>query len=432
MNRLLCAVLPVYGLVCASNPAAGDERIAPKVMAFQKQVTNQPQASLNPLEVRLGQILFFDPRLSGNNSTSCATCHNPSLGWSDGEKTPLRFPLVKRRSQSLWDVGSQRLLFWDGRAASLEQQAAMPVEDANEMNSSRLKVVKIALRDPETRALLEQGYGALPAGLSELLEQSGFNVSGSNANPGAEWRRLFDALAPDAKAMVSRVFEHLMQAVAVFERAIDSGQSRFELGLANETRQSGTHGFSPREIRGMNLFFGAAGCVQCHSGPNLSDGLFHLPAMPDPQEAGMAGLLGKAPLPLAEHAGSRNALAANQGLQVCGSKVLQAQGPAQLWRRHGQDRELDFNGLLRTPSLKNVASHPPYLHNGSAPGLLQAVQQEAARKRRCVNGKLAPARRFSEEELLALTDFLQTLTSGDMSPHDPGRLSVINLKTGMK
>tara|TARA_B100000809_G_scaffold255164_1_gene293320 strand:+ start:103 stop:672 length:570 start_codon:yes stop_codon:yes gene_type:complete len=93
----------------------------------------------NPLtiaKVELGTQLFFDPPLSRDNTVSCATCHDPKKGWSNGDRyaTGVRGQVGKRSAPSLVNSAYQEHQFWDGRADSLEDQAGIPIEDPTEMD----------------------------------------------------------------------------------------------------------------------------------------------------------------------------------------------------------------------------------------------------------------------------------------------------------
>jgi len=85
--------------------------------------------------LELGRILFFDPRLSGDNTLSCASCHLPEKGFTDGQATAAgkAGKLLARNTPTLINLASRGPYFLDGRAASLEAQALMPVESPDEM-----------------------------------------------------------------------------------------------------------------------------------------------------------------------------------------------------------------------------------------------------------------------------------------------------------
>ena len=117
----------------------------------------------DPAAARLGQYLFFDPRLSRNEEFSCATCHDPKLGYSDGKTLGVALSAVERHSMSLWNVAYNRWQFWDGRADSLWAQALQPIEDPRELGSSRVEVVHLFAADKKLRRAYEKIFGALPS-----------------------------------------------------------------------------------------------------------------------------------------------------------------------------------------------------------------------------------------------------------------------------
>ena len=90
-------------------------------------------------KIELGKKLFFDRRLSGDGTTSCATCHDPELAYSDALEISLNYPTTRnwRNSPTLINVAFQKYLFHDGRATTLEEQALFPMMSAFEMNQNR-------------------------------------------------------------------------------------------------------------------------------------------------------------------------------------------------------------------------------------------------------------------------------------------------------
>src|SRR5689334_8661750 len=89
-----------------------------------------------PARERLGRVLFFDPRLSGSNWISCASCHNPGFSWGDGLPRAIGHGMKElgRRTPTILNLAWASSLFWDGRAGSLEEQALGPVQAPGEMN----------------------------------------------------------------------------------------------------------------------------------------------------------------------------------------------------------------------------------------------------------------------------------------------------------
>ncbi|MFM1871570.1 MAG: hypothetical protein RL398_992 [Planctomycetota bacterium] len=180
----------------------------------------------------LGHALFFDGRLSGTGQMSCASCHDSGLGWSDGRTTSFGHGAVAlgRNAPSILNAGHATALFWDGRAASLEDQALAVFENGKEMATTGAEVV--------AKLRSSQGY-----------------------------RALFAAAFGDGEPTLARA----LAAIATFERAqVSDGSAPFDKFLAGDHAA-----LSDAEVRGMHLFRTKARCANCHHGPLLSDGAFH-------------------------------------------------------------------------------------------------------------------------------------------------------------
>lgn len=181
--------------------------------------------------VRLGKLLFFDPKLSGSNQISCSSCHNPEMGWTTHTEKALGHDhlLGRRNAQSLLNVGSRKVFFWDGRAGSLEEQAREPIEAHNEMNIDLAKLPQKLARFKTYTKLFAQAFDS-----SEITENQ------------------------------------ILVALAAFQRTIKSQESRFDKFL------KGNHqALNQQEIRGLHLFRTKAACMNCHHGKFLTDGKFH-------------------------------------------------------------------------------------------------------------------------------------------------------------
>jgi len=183
-----------------------------------------------PEKVNLGKQLFFDPRLSGDNTMSCATCHLPEKAFGDGlpRAKGREGKILDRNTPSLLNVGFYSTYFWDGRANSLEEQALLPIQAPDEMNQNIVE--------------LERELNAIPG----YVEQ---------------FRKVFGT-------RVTR--EGIGKALAAFERTLVTKPSPFDRYLAGEK-----YALSAEAKRGLELFTGDADCVRCHRGPLLSDGKFY-------------------------------------------------------------------------------------------------------------------------------------------------------------
>ncbi|MEL6906135.1 MAG: cytochrome-c peroxidase, partial [Planctomycetota bacterium] len=150
-----------------------DARLAARLASFSplppvppdptNRVADDPSAAL------LGQALFFDERLSANGRVSCATCHDPDRGFTDGRELAFGLAEGRRKTPTLWNAAHHRWLTWDGRADSLWMQALDPIEDPTEMGATRTDVARIVRDDEDLRALYEASLGALPEALPEGL-----------------------------------------------------------------------------------------------------------------------------------------------------------------------------------------------------------------------------------------------------------------------
>lgn len=190
-------------------------------------------------KVDFGKQLYFDPRLSGNNMISCATCHILSLGFSNGQPFAKGGPNLTdeggRNTPTVYNTAYIKFQFWDGRASSLEEQALGPIQNPIEMHEDLNKLVA--------------ELNAIP----EYVTQS---------------KAIFGTgITPDVIA----------KSIAAFERTVISTNSSFDKYVkGNKTAMSES------AIRGMELFNGKARCIRCHNGPNFTDDKFHNIGVPSP------------------------------------------------------------------------------------------------------------------------------------------------------
>jgi cytochrome c peroxidase len=192
-----------------------------------------PVPSDNPqtdAKINLGKQLYFDTRLSADNTISCATCHAPATGWANHNPTDtgIKGQVGGRNSGTIIDAAYMRVQFWDGRAASLEEQALGPIHNPIEMGETLENVVR------------------------KLNAISGYK---------AQFQQVFGTEATT---------EGIAKAIAAFERTIISGPAPFDHYLAGEE-----DAMSEAAKRGMELFNGKAHCSPCHSGPAFSDQGYH-------------------------------------------------------------------------------------------------------------------------------------------------------------
>ena len=203
----------------------------------------------------LGETLFHDRRLSLDESLSCASCHERGKGFADGKAQGRGVPgrPLKRHTPTLWNLAWSSPVFWDGRARSLEEQVAGPIESPDEMAQPLISVVTRLAADA---AMVRAFAAAFPE-------------------------------TPQVNAL------NLARALATYERTFVSPPTRFDRWIAGDP-QALTAG----EVAGFRLFTGKAGCVKCHSGFAFTDYAFHDIGLPS-EDRGRGAVLR---LPVAEHA----------------------------------------------------------------------------------------------------------------------------------
>jgi cytochrome c peroxidase len=191
--------------------------------------------------VRLGEMLFFDARLSIHGFTSCAMCHLPERGFADGVPASVRFmgERMSRNSPGLVNVAFNSVHMWDGRSASLEQQALSSQSESGSLGAGAREV----------------GVVGADLGVERIRELPGYVRAFQKAYPGEQITR-----------------ETTAKAIAAFERSLVSNDSPFDRWVGGDARAMTT-----RQIRGFRVFIDRdkGDCATCHSGPNFTDNGFH-------------------------------------------------------------------------------------------------------------------------------------------------------------
>ncbi len=185
---------------------------------------------LDPHRIALGRKLFFDPILSEDRSVSCASCHQPHLGFASADvvSTGIHGKRGRRNAPSILNTVYRDSLFWDGRTKTLEEQALEPIQNPLEMGSDLGEIVRRLQTDSEYRKLFAAAFSQEPS--AELLAQ----------------------------------------ALASFQRVLLSGDHGVDRFRAGEFKALTTE-----ERNGMWIFESKGGCWRCHSGANLTDEGFH-------------------------------------------------------------------------------------------------------------------------------------------------------------
>lgn len=316
MRQDLATGLVALALSAMTFLAAAAAEPVPSGLGPLPPVSIPADNPMSAAKVALGRLLFWDTRLSGDASTSCASCHAPQTGWGEPQALSRGYPGTRhwRNAQTILNAAYYSRLFWDGAADSLERQAQSAAEGAVAGNG-----------DP---AMMEMRLRLVPDYVTRFRQVFG-----------TEWPRL----------------QHAWQAIAAFQRTLVSDPKKvpFDRWLAGDATA-----LTDSAQRGYALFTGKADCVQCHLGPLLSDQAFHNLGVPrHPQFDGSALV---------------QITAHWQNLQ---RGVSEAQ-----YRSSDDDLGLGYltrnpadAGRFRTPSLRELRYTAPYMHNGVFATLREVV-----------------------------------------------------------
>jgi cytochrome c peroxidase len=278
----------------------------------------QPRGGLGPLppvpipadnpmseaKVELGKLLFFDQRMSGDGSTSCAICHVPELGWGTGTPISPGYPGTShwRNSQTVINSAYLPNLFWAGEAGSLEKQAVSAWTGNLAGNLDPAMAEERLTQIPEYVRLFREAFGAPP-----------------------NWG---DAL----------------RAVAAFERTLVTQNVPFD-AFAQGDRTA----ISASALRGLALFQGKANCIACHNGPQLADNSYHN--------------LGVPRSPLYDTNINVQVALRYQHFSRGVPEAIYRAADRDLGLYYTTKRDQDI-GKFRTPPLRYLCYTAPYMHNG--------------------------------------------------------------------
>jgi len=282
---------------------------------------------LTPARIALGRRLFRERRLSRDGSLACVDCHDPGRAFTSTRRgaSQIGDAVVSRDVPTLVNRAWGLRFFWDGRAATLEEQALQPILNRHEMGLTAEGVLGV-VRLPVYRRRFAEAFGGEPTA------------------------------------------EHVGRALAAYVRTIVAGNSPYD----REIEGRGSPLSDPAR-RGLRLFTGRARCIECHLGPNLTDEKFHNTGVAwrsgSPVDAGRALVT---------------------GLQ-------------------------EDQGAFKTPTLRQVAVTPPYMHDGSFPTLASVIDHydRGGHQNPFLDSSLRPLR-LSPVERRDIEAFLRSLT-GEVS-----------------
>ncbi|WP_442483134.1 cytochrome-c peroxidase [Aeoliella sp. SH292] len=335
-------------------------------------VTEIQGLDTNPLtraKIELGRQLYFDGRLSSDTSISCATCHDPSHGYADD--TPVSFGVGNQAGGRNSPTAMNRILsgeqFWDGRAATLEDQAVGPIANPVEMSNTHDSCVESIGGIDGYRVQFARIF---PDGLTidnvakAIASFERTIVSGTT--PWDHYERLasFKKTYADDLEYLDELEEEDPEFVADYNKLVAASQ-------ANPVSEAA--------IRGGALFFGKANCSVCHNGANYTDEQYH-----------------------------------NLGVGMDAAEP-------DLGRYVVTDDDAD-RGAFKTPSLRNIAETAPYMHDGSQETLEEVVEwyDQGGHANEWLSESITPLD-LTDEEKSDLVEFMKSLT-GKLPKVEQGRL----------
>jgi cytochrome c peroxidase len=271
-----------------------------------------PENPLTPEKVELGKKLFFDRRLSGDGTMACATCHNPETGYTDALAISLSYPTTRnwRNAPAIINLAYNKVFFWDGRAANLEEQSLFPIMSAFEMN---------------------QNIDFLEEELKEVPEyvKSFQDVFGGVINRG-----------------------RIGMALAAFQKTIISNNSPLDKYLGGDK-----NALTVAQKEGYDIFTGKGGCVICHNGPNMTDNKFYNIGVPDNPETANDTRV----------AATRRFTAKVSGYKEY-STLKEDPGRYLVTKDRGDWK------AFKTPTLRELSLTGPYMHNGTFSTVKEVIE----------------------------------------------------------
>ena len=336
--------------------------------AASNQIKGLNENPLTTAKIELGRQLYFDGRLSADGSISCGSCHHPDEGY--GRHTQFGVGIDGQEGGRNSPVSYNRILsdlqFWDGRAGSLEEQAIGPIANPIEMGNTHDACVAGLKQIPGYVLQFEKVFGADGLTIENVGQAiAAFErvlVTGPTPYDYSEAFRKYQRLDPDDLAALLEVDEDL--------------KAEYEAAKANAAE----HPMSESALRGQELFFSErVNCSACHVGANLADEKYH-----------------------------------NLGIGVDADEPDVGR-----YAVTGDDKDW---GAFKTPTIRNVATSAPYMHDGSLKTLLEVVEHydKGGVPNKNLSDKVKKLN-LTAQEKLDLVAFMKACT-GSFPPVETGRL----------
>ena len=340
------------------------------------------RASGKPHAIEFGTRLFFDQRLSGPGTKSCASCHVPERNWTDNLRRGVGVAEVDRNTPTLANLIAGRWYGWDGAADSLWSQSLRPIVDKRELAATPRHVAQWVRNDEQMSCRYRKAFGVVPSPTDD-----------------------------------EAVFVNVGKALAAFQETLTSGRTPFDQfrdALARAAPPSSWRYSEPAQ-RGLKIFIGKGGCTNCHAGPNFTSGEFF-----------NTGLSRFAPLGKPDpgrSAGIRQLLESR--FNLLGSYNDDTMG-ASAARTRQASIEIANLGEFKVPSLRNLMLTSPYGRDGGIDTLAEVVRHYAGLdpiRLYAKDGQPVKPLNLSLNEQSDLVVFLESLStfSNPWRPEDGGR-----------
>ncbi|MDZ7824611.1 MAG: cytochrome c peroxidase [Ahrensia sp.] len=345
-KRNLSQIISVLSVLAMAMPTA-------LALEFPKPATNADYVALNQKEVEIGQLLFWDPILSGNKNISCGTCHHPKFGTGDGVSLsmgegglglgPKRLPVegnvpeqrIPRNAPALFNLGAKEfaVMFHDGRLeadATMKSGLRTPLDDDMVAGFSGVLSAQsmFPVLSPDEMAGHNNENDVAKAVRQGLITGDGgaWDIISKRVSSIEQYQAMFKGFNPEIAGGKPIDFTDISDALAAFIAFEWRGDnSAFDRYLRGETA------LSSLEKTGMDLFYGDAGCSSCHSGTFQTDHGFHAMGVP----------------------------------QIGPGKAAKFENDSQDTGRMRVTGDSGDAYAFRTPSLRNVTMTAPYGHSGA-------------------------------------------------------------------
>jgi cytochrome c peroxidase len=322
--------------------------------------------------IELGELLFFDQRLSASGAFSCATCHVPERNWTDNRTRGAAAAEVERNTPTLMNVRLGHWFGWDGGADSLWSQSIRPILEPRELGATPRHVAELMRGDEQLACRYRKTFGSAPSASDD-----------------------------------ERVLVDVAKALAAFQETLESPNTPFDQfrNALERGERVAPWRYSEAAQRGLKIFIGKGGCDSCHTGPNFSDGELHdngfsvLGKRADPGRPEGVKRLRESRFNLLGPYNDDSARTTAEGTR----RVMQGPGDA---------------GAFKVPTLRHMMLTAPYGHHGEIERLADVVRHYSETGRPGAKPLQLTAR--EQTDLVVFLESLSTFNN-PWRPDDKGR-----------